>query len=203
MSFKQYIKQNAGYLALKWGRRMLVLGLAGVAVLYFLQSMFVINVTQSLPRGIYLKNDAPPQKGDLVLLCLPPNDMTREAAARGYIGYGKCPGGYGYLLKQIWAVSGDIVQVDKAGVWINGELRPNSQSFERDAAGRPIPGLLGREFILGPDEFFCASDYNVKSFDGRYFGPLGRQNIICTLTPFYLWEAFRAEDLDERATPIY
>jgi type IV secretory pathway protease TraF len=44
------------------------------------------------------------------------------AVARNYINTGNCPGGYGMLLKRVFAQGGDTVSIGGAGIKVNGEL---------------------------------------------------------------------------------
>ncbi len=58
-------------------------------------------------------------RGDIVSICPPDTAVFRAARARGYVPYGRCPGGYEPLLKPVAAIAGDIV-IGHAG-WLAGE----------------------------------------------------------------------------------
>jgi type IV secretory pathway protease TraF len=52
-----------------------------------------LNLTESLPVGLYVAVGAAPARGALVLLCLPP-EVAAFAKTRGYVPRGgACPGG--------------------------------------------------------------------------------------------------------------
>lgn len=64
-----------------------------------------INTTPSLPLGFYKIIDEPIQKDAHVDFCPPQTELFDHALARGYIESGDCPGGYGLLLKRVFAMS--------------------------------------------------------------------------------------------------
>ncbi len=86
-----------------------------------LQRNFVINTTESFPRGIYRKEAREFRKGDLVLVCPPDRPIFHDALGVGLLSPGLCPGGLGYLIKQVAAIEGDFVEISSTGVTINGE----------------------------------------------------------------------------------
>lgn len=92
-----------------------------------------INTSKSIPVGLYWKSRAPIGKGAYVLLCPPPqSQLFADARSRGYIGFGFCPGGYGYMMKRILAAKEDLVTVTGQGVLVNGTRLPSSAPIEVD-----------------------------------------------------------------------
>ena len=85
-----------------------------------------INGTASMPRGLWHVGApvAPLRRGEIVTLCPPETLPFREAAARGYLPAGFCPGGLQPLVKPIAAIAGDLVTVSAAGVTVNGAPVP-------------------------------------------------------------------------------
>ena len=67
-----------------------------------------LNTTPSIPLGVYRLTNEPIVKGAYVLFCPPPAAVFDMAKARGYLGAGYCPGGYGHLMKKILAVQDDV-----------------------------------------------------------------------------------------------
>ncbi|HXB23571.1 MAG TPA: conjugative transfer signal peptidase TraF [Gemmatimonadaceae bacterium] len=147
-----------------------VIGGAGVAVQLLAHVCgFWINVTASLPIGVYRVAPGPMRRGTLVLACAPVW-ATQLARERRYLWKGPCPGGTVYLGKQIAAVAGDTVDVDSGGIAVNGAHLANSRPLARDTRGRLLPVLRGR-WVLRPGEVWLWAGWNPLSFDGRYFGP--------------------------------
>ena len=102
-----------------------------------------VNLSPSLPLGIYHTVHAPPTRGSIVVVCLPLT-LGTFARERGYLGHGPCPGGVERLGKRVAAVAGDTVDIDGEGVRINGFVIPGSEWLERDSRGRAMPRVRGR-----------------------------------------------------------
>src|ERR1700722_7683944 len=78
-----------------------------------------INVSPSLPLGVYRVVAGPPERGAIVLVCLSAA-VGRLARARGYLGPGPCPGGAGRLGKTVAAGAGDTGDGETTGGPTNG-----------------------------------------------------------------------------------
>jgi conjugative transfer signal peptidase TraF len=133
-------------------------------------SGFKVNVTESMPLGIYRVVSGPIVRGSFVLAC-PPVWAARLARERGYLWQGPCEGGTAYLGKEIAAVAGDTVEVDDRGVIVNGVRLERSAPLARDTRGRPLPMLRGR-WVLRAGQLWLWAGRSPRSFDGRYFGPI-------------------------------
>jgi len=143
-----------------------------------------VNTTGSYPPGLYWMTGEAAHKGALVIACPPDVEAVAEGFRRGYIGVGFCPGGYGYVIKKIVGRPGDRVTITRQGVSVNGEAIPNSAPRQTDTEGKP---LHFREiaYTLGTAQVLLMSDYNPKSFDGRYFGPVEQTGIKGVLRPVF------------------
>jgi conjugative transfer signal peptidase TraF len=146
-----------------------------------------INTSKSIPVGLYWTTSAPMDRGAYVLVCPPPSGVFDEARGRGYIGAGFCPGGYGYLMKQVAATARDIVSVTSDGVSVNGERWPQSMPRLVDKAGRLLPRFQADGYVLGHAEVLLMSDGSPTSFDGRYFGPVSRAQLETAIKPILTW----------------
>ena len=122
--------------------------------------------------GLYRVIDAPVGKGEYVIFCPPESSLFDEARSRGYLGAGFCPGGYGYMMKRVWAVAGDRVIWGEEGIAVNGKVLPASAPREADNAGRVLPRYTFSDYTLKESELLLMSDVSWSSFDGRYFGPV-------------------------------
>lgn len=160
-------------------------GMVGAALAYAAGAR--INTTRSIPVGLYWASSTAVEKGTYVLFCPPQARVFDEARARGYIGAGFCPGGYGYMMKRIVAATDDDVAVSDEGVRVNGELLPLSAPRAVDAAGRPLPRLQADNYRLSGAEVLLMSDVSRTSFDARYFGPIDRAQIQSVVSPVLTW----------------
>ncbi|WP_340124103.1 conjugative transfer signal peptidase TraF [Methylobacter svalbardensis] len=145
-----------------------------------------LNTTPSIPVGVYRLTNVPIVKGAYVLFCPPPAAVFDMAKARGYLGAGYCPGGYGHMMKKILAVQDDVVSIGTDGVQINGQLLSLSAPIKLDGSGRPLPNYKA-SWVLDSTEVLVMSDSNRGSFDGRYFGPIQRSQIEGVIRPIFTW----------------
>ena len=146
-----------------------------------------VNITKSIPVGLYWTRSAPVQKGAYVMLCPPQTAVFDDAKERGYIGAGFCPGGYGYMMKRVLAAKGDAVAIGDDGVRVNGALLPHSAPISADSAGRPLPRHQPARYTLAVAQVLLMSDVSATSFDGRYFGPINRSQIEAVIHPVVTW----------------
>ena len=170
----------------------------GISVLAVSVSLFVlsiglrisgiyINTTPSLPVGFYKVVDEPIASGAYVAFCPPQNAVFDMARDRSYINPGDCPGGYGLLLKRVFAQYGDTVFIDQAGIYVNGEHLPNSAQLTADAEDQPLPQYHLDQRVLDNFEYLLLSDLNPQSFDARYFGLIARDQIRQVVRPVFTW----------------
>ena len=162
-----------------------VIVLGAMAALAHLTGV-VINTTASLPLGLYRTIDAPVVRGVYVKFCPPPSALFDEAARRGYLHAGFCPGGYLPLLKRVLAVPGDRVRVAPEGVRVNGQRVPFSKAMHVDGSGRLMPRYV-QDRVLSVSELMLMSDISPVSFDARYFGSIDRSQVQSVIEPFYTW----------------
>jgi len=123
----------------------------------------------------------------MVIFCPPKTAVFDDAKARGYIGAGFCSGGYGMMIKKIMGVPADHVAVSAKGVFVNGELVPNSKPFNADKAGMPMPNCSANDYTLSEGQLLLMSDHSPLSFDARYFGPISESQIRSVIRPVLTW----------------
>lgn len=157
----------------------------GVAIAYI--AGLRINTTRSIPLGLYRLSTNPIEKGAYVLFCPPLRPAFDLAKERGYIGPGFCPGGYGYMMKRVFAVQHDVVSVSDEGVTVNGHLLLLSTPIDADSNGQPLPHYRLDQHVLGTTEWLLMSDSNARSFDARYFGPIESNHIRSVIHPLWTW----------------
>ena len=144
-----------------------------------------LNLSPSLPVGLYLEVRGVPVRGSIVLACLPLS-VAAFARARGYIPRGdRCPGGTAPIGKMVLAVVGDTVVVSGTGLEVNGRLTPNSRPRRVDSGGRPLPSVLQGRHIVRVGEVWLVSSYSPLSFDSRYFGAIAARSVLSVVRP--LW----------------
>ncbi len=173
--------------------RKMGIGFAISALALLIQGAFLyllgarINTTLSIPVGLYWSVGDPVTKGRYVMFCPPPLEVFDLARARGYIGAGFCPGGYGYMMKKVAGATDDRVEVGSDGVRINGRLLDDSAPLRADSGGRVMPKFQADSYVLSEHQLLLMGDCNVRSFDGRYFGPVQRRQVKDVITPIFTW----------------
>jgi conjugative transfer signal peptidase TraF len=130
-----------------------------------------VNVSASVPRGLYRTVDTVPTRESLVAACLPP-EAARVGLERGYLAAGHCPGGAQAVLKRVAAVAGDLVEVSPAGVRVNGRPLPNSAPAAVDSRGRPLAHVVWGQHAVRTGELWLISTEDPRGWDSRYFGPV-------------------------------
>jgi conjugative transfer signal peptidase TraF len=146
-----------------------------------------VNLTGSLPVGLYVAARGTPTRGALLLICLPSRVAT-FASARGYVPHGgACPGGVVPIGKRVVATAGDTVAVTPTGLLVNGAPIPNSRPLGTDRKGRPLPRLAVGVYTVDRGELWAISSYSRFSFDSRYFGAVRVSDVQSRLLP--LWTA--------------
>ena len=164
-----------------------VLSACAVTVLLALLGLYEcgyrINMTASMPKGIYRVVPGEPTRGDIVAYCLPPESKwTRLARERGYLGQGMCPSGLQPLLKILAAVGGDEVLIDSEGVTIKAadyERRWDGPMNRKvDSRGRALPksDLKAGQVPMGLGLLLAG---HTGSYDGRYFGFVQINEVQC------------------------
>jgi conjugative transfer signal peptidase TraF len=129
-----------------------------------------VNLTPSLPYGIYVLCPGTPGRGDLAAFCLEGKfaDLARE---RGYLQAGSCPSGLRPLLKTLTGLPGDAIPADLA-------VRPT------DSLGRSMPSASASG-IIPPGMALLLTDHP-GSFDSRYFG-LAPLDALQRVKPVFLF----------------
>jgi conjugative transfer signal peptidase TraF len=140
-----------------------------------------VNVTPSLPLGLYRVLDESITHGSLVEICPPPH-LTSLALVRGYTGRGLCPGGARPLLKTALALPGDRLVLTRLGVFFAGTRVPSSTPRPEDSRGRRLSPLPLGLHTVPPQALWLHASHPL-SFDSRYFGPVSLGSVRQTLRP--------------------
>lgn len=130
-----------------------------------------LNVTPSLPRGIYQLSTESPARGDIVSFCIS-GDAADLARSRGYLQAGSCPSGLRPLMKRLAAMPGDKVIVSEKStscsssggfccLWPVTPLKTDRKG--RPLAAAPIGGVV-------PDRMALVLTRHPGGFDSRYYG---------------------------------
>lgn len=146
-----------------------------------------VNITESLPQGLYWICEKPASKNDLVVFTPPASPAFTEAVQRRYIHKSPMRFGPSNLLKRIAAVAGDTVTVTGSGVFVNGIQLENSVPLTHDPQGRKLSPCYLNSYTLTDGEVFLFSDHHPYSFDSRYFGVQSINNVKDVVKPVLIY----------------
>ncbi|PJI87169.1 S26 family signal peptidase [Sphingomonas koreensis] len=134
------------------------------------------NASASAPIGLWrVTPDTPLRRGDMVIARLA--EPWRGLAARRHYLPANVP-----LIKRIAAEPGDEVCAIDTGIFVNGRRIAIRRAI--DASGRPMPRWQGCTVLRDGAMLLLMDD--PASFDGRYFGPTARGDIIGKAAPLWL-----------------
>lgn len=145
-----------------------------------------INLTESIPIGLYRITSAAPIKNAFVIFCPDDRKSFRLARDRGYIDPALYCDGYGYLMKKVVAVSGDTLSVTNTGVFVNNTLIPYSKPKLQDGMNRALPQWQVINYQLQKNEIMTMTSQSEWSFDGRYYGLVHTRQIKGVITPIWV-----------------
>ena len=128
---------------------------------------FILNTTASVPRGLWLKLDTLPQKGDFVQVpihAFTSTDWVPHEYFRLNMWGKRKP-----FIKLVAGLQGDVVEQASNGLLlINGIQFPDSAPLSHDRAGRFLRAFT-LPVTLASDEVWLLSD-SPRGFDSRYLG---------------------------------
>lgn len=157
-----------------------------VALLFSLMG-FRINTSDSIPKGLYRLSKTSNFKNKFALFCPSNTIVFKQGLARGYIDHGLCPHGFGYLMKKVVAVKGDVVSSTKEGFTVNGQRLRFSKPKTEDGLKRPLIFWQVLNYQLKEDEVLTMTTQSPWSFDGRYYGLVSTGQLKGMLKPILTW----------------
>ena len=152
---------------------LLVLNILGI----YTRKSFVINISSSIPVGIYKVDKSTDfKRRDIVTF-----------STKKYKDILDYPGSIKNITfsKYIAGISGDYIRIENNKIYINNKEKGNI--FKVDELNNKLPQLKEKEYIVKEDEVFVLGT-NDKSFDSRYYGCIKKSDVIYKLVPFIIWE---------------
>jgi conjugative transfer signal peptidase TraF len=136
------------------------------------------NLTDSLPRGLYVRHRAstPPARNGIVAIQVPPN-VEALVFERRYLPAGA------QLFKRVVGLPGDRVCLGRGQYEVNGASL--GLVLASDSAGNSLPTALFCGVV--PDGLYFLAGDTPRSFDSRYFGPLPAAALTDRLTPLWTY----------------
>jgi conjugative transfer signal peptidase TraF len=137
--------------------------------------LLVWNASDSVPVGWYWVERRQPKVGEIAVV-RPPDWVRLYASSRGYLPEDV------WLLKPVFASSGTTVCRFGDFIFANGNLVACAKKMDREQ--RILPVWRGCRALKSDEVLLLAKPKN--SFDGRYFGPINRDQIGGTAVPLLI-----------------
>jgi conjugative transfer signal peptidase TraF len=163
---------------------------AAITLVLFVNRLPVrINLSASMPQGIYLlAATSTVSVGDFVMVCLD-NVLAQFALQRGYLHAGNCINGEQPLLKQVAAQSNDKIELLANAVVINGKTLPHSATSRMDSFNRLLPAIPRSTYILKAHQLWLYGTESARSWDSRYFGAVDISHVVSVVKPLLIWSS--------------
>lgn len=170
----------------------LIAGLIFIAVCFWLyKAGLIINITGSMPRGIYWRETGDLHRGDLVAFCL--NEKTqRFGLKQGYLIHGTRCNFSEPLIKKIIAMPGDNVTLSSQSIIVNSQTI-SYQTLPVDSHERPLKAYPSGNYANTKNYWVMGTD-SQQSWDSRYFGPINPKSILWKIKPWLVYPNHKASN---------
>lgn len=153
-----------------------------ISLCYFLDIR--VNLTDSMPKGIYQRIGGTIKRGDIATSCLT-SSIAKFGLERHYLRYGWCATSIRPVMKWVYAIPGDMIERKNNQLWINNKKIPEIKWQYKDKKSRILPIFYPTPYQLKSNEYFLLSTHVPNSWDSRYFGPVSVEKKMNIL---WIWE---------------
>ena len=150
-----------------------------IFVLFGIPRIFLLDVSMvsGSSMGDTLKN------GDIVIA----RKVGLDYLVRGSIVTIQRSGSLSFIVKRIVGLPGETIDIDEHGmIYADGQLIDDAYQQVVSDVSHPYKHL-----VLGADEYFVVGDNRLNSYDSRYFGAIGldeiKNVIILRVFPFLIY----------------
>ena len=139
--------------------------------------ILLLNLSDSAPKGLFLRVREAPEIGDWVAACLP-EELAELGRERDYLRRGRlCPEHTAPVIKRLAAREGAHVALDEGALTIDAVPWPSGALRQLDRTNRPIPHAATYPYTLQRGEVLLLGETAV-SWDGRYYGPVPEPRVL-------------------------
>jgi conjugative transfer signal peptidase TraF len=152
---------------------------------------FVINITDSMPIGLYKKVDINNlENGDIVSVCLDNNKARLAIQNSIIVANEQCNNGSQMLIKEIIATPNDQIEITETDMDVTlGDTvyrYPAPRYSFSPRTKEPVLTLISTGTYRSTGYWLYGSYDYEKSWDSRYFGEVAKENIINKLEPIFV-----------------
>ena len=146
-------------------------------VFIFRINNYILNISQSLPIGIYQKIDNHDYKIDDYVIVKVPEEYKEFMYSRGYMGTDEFSAKT--MLKKIKGVNGDSFEIIGEDL-IKNDTEILAKILNKDSKGRNLPKIS--KITLKNGEYFLLGEHPY-SLDSRYLGKFEEKDILYKVRP--------------------
>lgn len=171
-----------------------VAGFVAVAPMAIRRAGLIINLTPSLPIGIYRRTQLHRlYDGETVEACPPAakgNRAIRQAVKRGWLlrtPHSRCADGLVPFLKDVAATPGQIVTESQNGLSVDGRKLPHTAVKQKSTHGRPIDHYKFGRYKVTAGRVWLYDNHSPWAYDSRYWGPVTVSRVLFHIQPILTW----------------
>lgn len=143
-----------------------------------------LNITTSMPVGIYIRSVGKIKVGDIVLSCL--NDPYKTLGLKkSYLERGHACNGADPVIKMVIALPGDHVVLANNYIEVN-RIKYFFPTFYWNSKGRKL-NIYPRGNYPSTRGYWLIGTHDMKSWDSRYWGPVNDKQILRKIKPLIIW----------------
>lgn len=146
-----------------------------------------VNLSRSMPRGVYWLSHSKPKVGDWVAVCLP-KELAQLALSRHYLHAGLCPNQIEPLLKKVVAVAPTQIVLSNDFIHIQQIKLPHSATLSFDQLHQPLTAIARGTIYLTGSQIWLYGIDSPRSWDSRYFGAINSENIAGVAMPLLIFK---------------
>ncbi len=138
-----------------------------------------------MPLGIYIRDNTPIKRGDLIAFCLTPSEQ-QLGLNRGYLIHGTRCQISEPLIKKVIAIPHDNVTLTSQHIIVNGNTFDYATRL-KDSKNRllsPYP----RGNYTNTQSYWVIGTASLQSWDSRYFGPIAKNQMLEKIKPLWIFD---------------
>lgn len=171
--------------AVKNKRRLFIVMFVFVVLMIVSKRLGVlINITPSMPIGLYIRATGPLSRGDVIAFCLSEPYQT-IGIKQAYLAKGQVCHGADPLIKQVLAVPGDDVLLDKQFIQVNGVIY-HYVARDKDSMGRAL-AIYPSGYYPHTSGYWVIGNHCADSWDSRYWGSISVNQILYKLRSVFVF----------------
>ncbi len=148
------------------------------SIIYYAHNLgLAINLTESLPRGLYVEDTNQINYNEIIKFCLP-EEISEKVNAQLYIPDGFCENGSSGLLKLVLGMEGDSISIENDIIHVKRQDKNFSIALHKKEYSKKGNKLLSflEEGIIPKGKLFVYTPHK-DSFDSRYYGLIDKETV--------------------------